>query len=229
MVQALNTKALLTFASVLRRPSLMVPHVSVATISEIDFKALKEQGIAAVMFDKDNTITAPYSNTIHSLASTGIDNAIEVFGREKVAILSNSAGTRDDKDYQDAIEIETSLGISVIRHDEKKPGGLAESLEHFQLTDPASLCMVGDRLLTDIVFGNLHGMLTIHVLPLCKGADNKRDNWTAKVLRPVENKVLYGKWYGGNVLRSNRLEHKFWPGDETVSLVLGDAAEVPKP
>ena len=33
MVQSFNTKAILTLASVLRRPYLMTPHVSVATIS----------------------------------------------------------------------------------------------------------------------------------------------------------------------------------------------------
>ena len=33
--------------------------------------------------------------------------------------------------------------------------------------------MVGDRLLTDVVFGNLHGMLTVHTQPLTLEGDNK--------------------------------------------------------
>ena len=225
MVQAINTKALLTLASVLRKPGLMVPHVSVATISDVNYQALKDQGIAAVMFDKDNTMTAPYSNVLHPLATSGIDMAIRVFGRDNVAILSNSAGTKDDVDYMDAIEIENSLGLNVIRHDEKKPGGLNEVLQHFQLSDPATLCMVGDRLLTDIVFGNLHGMLTVHCMPLCTGVENKRDNWTAKILRPAENKLLYGRWYGGSALRNKRPAHKLWPGEEVQSLTLASSEE----
>jgi phosphatidylglycerophosphatase GEP4 len=219
MVQSINTKALLTLASVLRRPGLLVPQVSVSTISQVNYTALKEQGIAAIMFDKDNTLTAPYENTIHPLAAKGIDDALRVFGRGRVAILSNSAGTKDDPDYEDALLIETSLGINVIRHDEKKPGGLDEVLRHFQLSDPAELCMVGDRLLTDIVFGNLHGMLTVHCLPLCSGTGNGRDNWTAKIIRPVENNLLYGR-VGSSLLKRRRYAHKLWLGEEACPLVL---------
>lgn len=43
---------------------------------------------------------------------------------------------RDDPDYADAIRIETALGIPVLRHDEKKPGGIAEVLAFFEGKDP---------------------------------------------------------------------------------------------
>ena len=33
--------------------------------------------------------------------------------------------------------------------------------------------MVGDRLLTDVVFGNMNGMMTVHVRPLTLVGDNK--------------------------------------------------------
>jgi len=219
MVQSINTKALLTLASVIRRPGLLVPQVSVSSISDLNYTALKEHcGISAIIFDKDNTLTAPYENSIHSSAQNGLEDCVRVFGRDKVAILSNSAGTRDDKDYKDANNIEVSLGIRVIRHNEKKPGGLDEVLQHFELTDPATLCMIGDRLLTDVVFGNLHGMLTVHTLPVVVGADNAKDNWTAKLLRPMENKALYGNWFGGRALQRRRIAHKYWPGQDPVPL-----------
>ena len=57
MVQSLNTKALLTLASVVRRPSLLTPHVAVETISQVNYTALKEHcGIRAVIFDKDGQL-----------------------------------------------------------------------------------------------------------------------------------------------------------------------------
>lgn len=127
-----------------------------------------------------------------------------------MAILSNSAGTLDDYNYRNAERIEKLLNVAVIRHSEKKPGGLSQVLHHFQCTDPARLCMVGDRLLTDVVFGNLHGMLTIHTLPLCQGEDNAQDNWTAKILRPIENKCLYGDWVVGRRLRACKKQHKHY-------------------
>jgi len=82
--------------------------------------------------------------------------------------------------------------------------------------------MVGDRLLTDVVFGNLHGMLTVHILPLCTGKENKNDNTIAKVIRSVENKIMYGNWWGGRKIRSYTLGHKVWKGEEECPLVLSD-------
>lgn len=223
MVQSVNTKALMTLASVMRRPYLASPHVHVANISDLDFKAMRDRcGIRAVVFDKDNTLTAPYETVVHPLASAGLQNALNVFGYANVAILSNSAGTRDDPDYKDALRIEKEMGIPVIRHDEKKPGGLQEVLRHFdgRVEDASQVCMVGDRLLTDIVFGNLYGMLTVHTLPLCTGKDNAGDNKVASVIRSAENKVLYGDWFGGRAVRSRTLPHKVWPGEEVCPLIL---------
>lgn len=175
--------------------------------------------ISAVVFDKDNTLTSPYQNTLHPKAQPGLQQALQVFGQDNVAILSNSAGTRDDADYSDAKEIEGSLGVAVIRHDEKKPGGMEEVLKHFQLTEPATVCVIGDRILTDITFGNLYGLLTVHTLPLCSGPEeNANDNWTAKILRPIENKFIYGNWFGGRILSRRRLKHKYWPGEEKCPL-----------
>lgn len=189
--------------------------------TEVNFTALKEMcNIQAVVFDKDNTLTAPYALETHPDASSGLDAALAAFGRDQVAILSNSAGTKDDPDYKDAIEIEEAMGIPVIRHDEKKPGGLTEVLAHFQLDDPAQICMVGDRLLTDIVFGNLHGMLTIHTLPLCKGSENAADNTIASSIRSSENLALYGDWFGARMIRGKTLPHKYWPGEESCPLIL---------
>ncbi len=46
---------------------------------------------------------------------------------------------------------------------EQKPLGMDSVLEHFGGGVKAQeLAMVGDRYFTDILFGNLHGMLTIH-------------------------------------------------------------------
>lgn len=220
MVQSLNTKALATLAYVLRHPTILIPHVSVDNVSQLNYKAMKEcAGVRAVVFDKDNTLTAPYGMVVHCDAAKGLESAKEIFGPENVAIMSNSAGTKDDPDYEDAKRIEEALGIAVIRHDVKKPGGLDEVLAHFQIDDPASLCMIGDRLLTDVVFGNLYSMLTVHTLPLCKGEENKADNTPSKMIRYVENTGLYGNWFGSRMLyRNHQSKHKYWPGEKECPL-----------
>jgi len=226
MVQSLNTAALKTLTTILLRPSLTVPHLSLLGVSYVDYAALRAHaGIRAVAFDKDNTLTAPYENFIHTDAAFGLSGAISAFGVENVAILSNSAGTADDENFRDALEIEEALGIAVIRHSTKKPGGMDEVLTHFGLTDPAELCVVGDRLLTDVVFGNLHGCMTVHVLPLCKGADNAKDNKIAKIVRSIENAALYGNWLVGRKLREGGPgKHKFWTGEPSLILDRDSAA-----
>ena len=187
----------------------------------------------AIVFDKDNTLTAPYGSTVHEDACLGLETAKEIFGVDKVAILSNSAGTRDDPGYEDAKAIEGALGIAVIKHDDKKPGGLREVLEHFGMDDPARVCVIGDRLLTDVVFGNLHEMLTVHTLPLCSGADNERDNTPSKIIRYVENKGLYQNWFGskllyryGNDPSTGSKEHRYWRGEAECPLRLSKPGAV---
>jgi phosphatidylglycerophosphatase GEP4 len=227
MVQSINTKAIWMLATIVRRPSLLVPQLSVATVSDIDYVRLREiHGIRAIIYDKDHTLTAPYiDDMIHPAAQHGLQQAEAVFGRSNIAILSNSAGTNDDVDHVAARTIETSLHIAVIRHAEKKPGGLPEVLRHFSSStssgnttnnnettmttiDPRDICIVGDRILTDVVFGNLHGMYTIHTqaLPLLD-SQNDRDNWTARILRPMENALLYGR-FTRNFWQRRKLPHQ---------------------
>ena len=43
---------------------------------------------------------------------------------------------------------------------------------HFGNVDPARLVMVGDRYLTDVTFGNLHGMLCVRTSQLTRAGDN---------------------------------------------------------
>ena len=42
MVQSLNTKALAALAYVIRHPTVLVPHVSVSNVSELNYRAMKE-------------------------------------------------------------------------------------------------------------------------------------------------------------------------------------------
>lgn len=88
-----------------------------------------------------------------------------------VAILSNSVGSSDDDGYSMAIHNEATMGIPVIRHRIKKPGCLKEVIDHFEQSmkrriTPNQICVVGDRLLTDVVFANMYGMTSVLVEPL---------------------------------------------------------------
>jgi phosphatidylglycerophosphatase GEP4 len=67
-----------------------------------------------------------------------------------------------------AQKLEKSLGVTVLRHAEKKPAGGMHLANHFKPTvHPTQIAFVGDRILTDVVYGNRNGNLTI---------------WTSKVI-----------------------------------------------
>lgn len=99
-------------------------------------------------------------------------------------------------DHKHAMEIEQHLKLPVVRHRVKKPGCLEEVLEHFNRNTTGNtggvklkaddLVIVGDRVLTDIAFGNLCGMLTVLVDPFTSEGDNR----AAAILRSFEKGTI---------------------------------------
>ncbi|KAJ1563820.1 hypothetical protein HK405_000650, partial [Cladochytrium tenue] len=67
-----------------------------------------------------------------------------------------------------------------------KPAGSSE-LGSLVNAHPSEVAVVGDRVLTDIVFGNLAGCTTILVRDL---VTTEGDNWAAAQVRWMERKVL---------------------------------------
>ena len=53
-----------------------------------------------------------------------------------MAVLSNSVGSKDDPGHAEAIIVEGTLGMAVIRHERKKPAVRDDVLEHFKTQDP---------------------------------------------------------------------------------------------
>lgn len=105
-----------------------------------------------------------------------------MFGPGRVAIFSNSAGacflstptspagqhasrprrprllagSSDDASFADARRLSSALGLPVVEHGTKKPAGADALFSHLGHRG-REVAFVGDRVLTDIVFGNLHG------------------------------------------------------------------------
>jgi predicted HAD superfamily phosphohydrolase YqeG len=77
------------------------------------------------------------------------------------------------------------LGISVIKHEKKKPEVKEDILRHFGITEEIAqqeLAMIGDRVLADTVMGNTHGYYTIDVEPF----STEKENFMVKFMRKVE-------------------------------------------
>lgn len=102
-------------------------------------------------------------------------------------IVSNSAGTDDDAGHTEAQKLEKSLGVTVLRHTEKKPAGGEFFTKHMYPILPHQIAFVGDRVLTDVIFGNRNGNLTIWTN---KVITEKGDNKAALVLRRMEYQLI---------------------------------------
>lgn len=154
------------FGIIAKDRHLVVPHIAVPDIRYIDWVELKRKGFQGVVFDKDNTLTVPYSFTISRPLRFSVEECKSVFGTN-IAVFSNSAGLYEyDRDGRIARALEFKIGIKVIRHKIKKPAGSAEEIEQHFGCESSRLIMVGDRPFTDIAYGNRNGFLTILTNPL---------------------------------------------------------------
>ncbi|XP_016473363.1 phosphatidylglycerophosphate phosphatase 1, chloroplastic/mitochondrial isoform X3 [Nicotiana tabacum] len=139
--QRINVEGIACFTGILyKNKNLAIPNVFVPDIRYIDWAELKKRGFEGVVFDKDNTITVPYSLNLWSPLASSIGQCKSLFG-DNIAVFSNSAGV-------------------------KKPAGTAEEIERQFGCKSSRLIMVGDRPFTDIVYGNRNGFLTILTAPL---------------------------------------------------------------
>lgn len=155
-----------------------------------------------MVFDKDNTLTAPYARDVHPDAAPALEEARREFGGD-VVLLSNSAGLAQyDPDGAVAEALEADLGVRVLRHASKKPAGTPAALERHFGCDATRLVMVGDRYLTDVVYGNRLGMFTVRVAPFTEAGepvvvravraleDSLVSRWARKGVRAPDHELI---------------------------------------
>ncbi|KAJ3275417.1 hypothetical protein HDV01_000709 [Terramyces sp. JEL0728] len=183
--QSLNIDGIVGFWKTLLTPSLFIPNLKTKNLTTINFRKLKKQGFKAIVFDKDNTITRPYENHIYPPFQQAWDECRSEF--KDVLIVSNSVGSVDDsaKEY---MQVEEKTGAKVLLHTSKKPYG-AEVLPSYFKCSANEIIVVGDRLFTDIVYGNRIGAYTVLVTDIIT---TKRDNPFAVQIRKFEHWFLRG-------------------------------------
>ncbi|KAL0362506.1 UNVERIFIED_CONTAM: hypothetical protein Scaly_1205800 [Sesamum calycinum] len=201
--QRINLEGITCAVGILSKDKqLVIPHVSVPDIRYIDWAELKNRGFEGVVFDKDNTITAPYSLNLWAPLGSSLQQCKSLFGNN-IAVFSNSAGLYEyDPDGRKAGALEDAIGIKVIRHKVKKPAGTAEEVERHFGCESARLIMVGDRPFTDVVYGNRNGFFTILTEPLSLAEEPLIvrqvrllevaivKQWSKKGLMPMSHKLV---------------------------------------
>jgi phosphatidylglycerophosphatase GEP4 len=190
--QYLNLEGFFSAFPYIFKPSLLKPDLKYKNISQINTEKLKNEfNIKYLVIDKDNTLTLPY---INEYANNEIKEKINVlkyiFGENNIAILSNSAGSSDDKDYKELKIVENNLKLFVIKHKNKKPNVNEEINEHFKLfnnnkskINNNEICIIGDRLFIDVLMGKKYGFFTILLEPI----NISKENIMVKIARKIEN------------------------------------------
>jgi phosphatidylglycerophosphatase GEP4 len=79
--------------------------------------------------------------------------------------------------------LEKSLGVTVLRHKQKKPAGGQHLANYLSPIPPSQTAFVGDRILTDVIFGNRNGNLTIWTN---KVITEEGDNKAALMVRRID-------------------------------------------
>lgn len=145
--QRINLEGIACSLGVFARDNhLVIPHVFVPDIRHINWAELKSRGFNGVVFDKDNTLTVPYSLSLWPPLRSSVEECKSHFGNN-VAVFSNSAGNswffpfkfslfffnrnaisifffiwwilglyEYDIDDKKASALENAIGIKVIRH-----------------------------------------------------------------------------------------------------------------
>ncbi|KAI6046319.1 HAD phosphatase, partial [Pisolithus marmoratus] len=156
----LNIPGLLAPFQLLWKPRIILPHVIVTDIRQLDFLALRKAGYRGAVFDKDNCLTIPYRDTLVPELQNAWQECREVFGERNILIVSNSAGTTDDPGGIQAESVSHHLSVPVLHHDSPKPAYRCISAirAYFSsLPNPIQgheLIIVGDRVFTDVVMAN---------------------------------------------------------------------------
>ncbi|KAL4079136.1 HAD phosphatase, partial [Scleroderma citrinum] len=156
----LNIPGLLAPFQLLWNPRVVLPHVVVADIRQLDFLALRKAGYRGAVFDKDNCLTIPYKDSLVPELQGAWKECREAFGEGNVLIVSNSAGTRDDPGGIQAESVSYYLSAPVLQHNSLKPAYACISgiRPYFSsLRNPIKddeLVVVGDRIFTDVVMAN---------------------------------------------------------------------------
>ena len=155
------------FKSSVTDRALAMPQVACESIASVDWAHLKRLGFAGVIFDKDNTLTTPYALEVHEKVRDSLEACKEAFGSENVAVYSNSAGLFQYDRTAPGGRHGARVGGEIHSTRDEKPAGDADDVvKHFVGCDSAKkLIFVGDRYLTDVVYGNRHGMFTVESSP----------------------------------------------------------------
>ena len=154
-----------------------LPKFNFSKITDIDQHFF--MGAELIIFDIDNTLIFPETTKTKQEI---VDWFSQIKNRYNCICLSNSRTI-----FKRHKKISEVLGCKIFLSKHKKPFSklFKEIKNQYGLKD-IKVFVVGDRIFTDILFGNLNGAITILVKPL-----TEKENFFIKIIRHVEKFLLF--------------------------------------
>ncbi|MDJ0625728.1 MAG: YqeG family HAD IIIA-type phosphatase [Candidatus Caenarcaniphilales bacterium] len=146
------------------------------TVENLDVNQLIADGVKGLILDLDNTIMRPRAGYFCDAVLPWLEKARGL--GLKLIIVTNNKNDQYLKEVEPIIEQHQILMITKA----KKPRRLKlrEALEQIELP-PQNVCIVGDRVLTDILGGRRLGMKTAFVRPLLGNEENRLFRFLRKI------------------------------------------------
>lgn len=155
---------------------VLYPDIYVDSVLDIPVEQLRSRNVTSYILDLDNTMTEWNSSIVTPAMVVWIKGIKEQGG--KTCIVSNNSEKR-------VVGVAEALEIPyVCRAGKPRRRAFQRALAKLEAV-PRETAVVGDQVFTDILGGNLMGMVTILVSPI-----NKREFLGTRVMRQVEKLVL---------------------------------------
>ncbi|KAF9228496.1 HAD phosphatase [Gyrodon lividus] len=201
----LNIPGLLVPFQLLWNPRVVLPHVMVTDIRQLDFLALQKAGYRGAVFDKDNCLTVPYKDPLVPELQAAWEECREVFGEGNVLIVSNSVGTKHDPGEIQAESVSHYLSVPVLRHNSPKPAySCIDSIRAYFSTlrvpiKNEELVVVGDRVFTDVVMAN---RMRRRPKPRSEGTEREKESPAQPIIQACEPLAIWttGVWHKENMV-----------------------------
>ena len=161
-----------------------IPDIYAKSIYDINYDNLINRGIKCVLLDLDNTLLPPKTKDV----SKKLLDFIKQLKKTKLhfIIYSNSGKKR-------VLEVAQRLELEYLYFVRKPYRGKFDKIVKKYEYNQSEIAIVGDQLLTDVLFGNRVGITTILVNPL-----SLNDRFFTKFNR-VREKRIFKKLYKNNL------------------------------
>jgi uncharacterized protein len=151
------------------------------TVEKLDIEQLVADGVKGLILDLDNTVMRPRSGAFCEIVGPWLQKA-KAAGLKMIIVTNNN-----NEQYLSSLDLllQNHELEMIIKAAKPRPEKLLQALKKLDLR-PEQVCIVGDRVLTDVLGGIKIGSKTAFVRPLL----GKKENLLFRLLRKLEKLCL---------------------------------------